>query len=616
MKPFPVLSLVVALSLPGIVLGNPYDAESLDPTKADERERLLKMVSEPTGGYHHSAAQKLVKAGYVNELLGFLKETESIGTMQAVAAATGAASIPVFRDRLREEPDNLALVWATSLIRSPKIAPILLEIVRNHPEDSGDSEQKDMLGYALHGLRNNLCVSALDVLRERFEKCDKKAANRKAHYALSLFWLGDPRGVDYMVAHLESDLRKGAPSGESWLVHQLARHFWLGRLKKNPHLPDLATLEPMLPVLVRGATSADRLFISDWGGVFSTLTLYPYPTEHWTEWLEDRNRINHPIYSQALDQVVAKAVEAFQTGMDKIAKNSAIIADMMEQGKIRPPENARQAVYHHLFHFDSNARYGPDGVRRSEEAAAEFDLQFYIGHTTRLLDQAPPLFRKDFKELDISVVLITSNEDPAIQNTLVAQARKVCAPFEEYIKGGAGAASSQRVKSAVDLEGQKIEPVEKKPAQGTAFNQGRAAVKVEGEFTVAPFKVGAAVSGTTNRYRWTEIPAAFREKEFFFTQFDFRHQGVTEFDIRSDGKVYLAVTSRWGKGGNSSGGWRGELISKEEFLAEGWKEVAKIGEARGDASHGYRWTIYERECQKGEQFRLRTEKYCAPILLF
>ena len=143
---------------------------------------------------------------------------------------------------------------------------------------------------------------------------------------------------------------------------------------------------------------------------------------------------------------------------------------------------------------------------------------------------------------------------------------------------------------------------------------GRAAVKVEGPMTLAPFKPNVPVWGNTDRYNWTTIPSAF--ENFFFTQFDSNHQGVTKFEVRSPGRVYIAVTSRWGGGGNSSGGWVEELTSQEAFLEQGWKKVAKIEEERGDASHGHHWVIYERDCESGERFQLRTEKYCAPILLF
>ena len=143
----------------------------------------------------------------------------------------------------------------------------------------------------------------------------------------------------------------------------------------------------------------------------------------------------------------------------------------------------------------------------------------------------------------------------------------------------------------------------------------RAAVKVLGSVTIAPLQADVPLWESTGRYRWTKIPGRFK-KGFFFTQFDSHHQGLTEFEVRAAGQVYLVVTSRWGGGGNSSGGWVEELTTQDQFLAEGWKKVARIGEERSEQSHGFQWHIYERYCQKGERFRLRTEKYCAPILLF
>lgn len=140
-----------------------------------------------------------------------------------------------------------------------------------------------------------------------------------------------------------------------------------------------------------------------------------------------------------------------------------------------------------------------------------------------------------------------------------------------------------------------------------------AAVKVKGSPTIAPLEMGTKVWEDSDRYRWTEISKRFRKLKF--TQFESNHQGVTAFEVRSAGKVRVAVTSRWGGGGNASGGWTKQLTTKDAFEEAGWREIGKLQES-GGPRHGYHWLVYERSCEAGEKFKLRTEKYCAPILLF
>lgn len=140
-----------------------------------------------------------------------------------------------------------------------------------------------------------------------------------------------------------------------------------------------------------------------------------------------------------------------------------------------------------------------------------------------------------------------------------------------------------------------------------------ASVKIKGSHALAPLETGTKVWENSERYLWTNIPKRFRKLKF--TQFESNHQGLTKFEVRSSGKVRLAVTSRWGGGGNASGGWKKQLTSKDALEDAGWREIGKLQESGGPL-HGYHWVVYERRCKTGENFKLRTEKYCAPILLF
>ncbi|MEM7387016.1 MAG: hypothetical protein AAF514_18930 [Verrucomicrobiota bacterium] len=142
----------------------------------------------------------------------------------------------------------------------------------------------------------------------------------------------------------------------------------------------------------------------------------------------------------------------------------------------------------------------------------------------------------------------------------------------------------------------------------------QAEVKIGGKVRMKPFAKGVPLWGDSDRYLWKDTPRML--DGFSFSQFYSHYEGVTDFEIITSGTVYLAVTSRWGSGGNSSGGWKEELTTKKEFLDAGWKPITKLSETADDFGHEHRWVLYQKECRAGESYRLRTEKYCKPLLFF
>ena len=94
--------------------------------------------------------------------------------------------------------------------------------------------------------------------------------------------------------------------------------------------------------------------------------------------------------------------------------------------------------------------------------------------------------------------------------------------------------------------------------------------------------------------------------------------GIVSFEVLSDGPVLLAVTNRWGGGGNSGGGWIPELTTEQEFLDDGWVELTgplAIYNNDIEAVSDTYFTVYRRESSAGESFTYRTEKYHPPHLL-
>jgi hypothetical protein len=151
----------------------------------------------------------------------------------------------------------------------------------------------------------------------------------------------------------------------------------------------------------------------------------------------------------------------------------------------------------------------------------------------------------------------------------------------------------------------KMQSVEKLKNSGLA-GIGLAGLRLKTGGVFLPLKVGAKV-WADGKYTWTEIPACLRGGRYL--QNAKKHQGHTAFEVVSSGLVVVAVTDRWGGGGNSGGGWKDKTITKKAFLAQGWTEVGKMK----DTLLG--WTAFTRQCKNGEMFDLCTEKYCAPVII-
>ena len=128
---------------------------------------------------------------------------------------------------------------------------------------------------------------------------------------------------------------------------------------------------------------------------------------------------------------------------------------------------------------------------------------------------------------------------------------------------------------------------------------------------LVPFEVGKPLWSDSDRYFWKEVSKGF--EGFVFTQFDDHYKGITRFEVQSKGRVFLAVTSRWGGGGNGSGGWMEELTTKRQFLKQGWLPVVQLHETGDDYGHEHQWVLYTRECQAGEALQIKDREILQAI---
>ena len=134
-----------------------------------------------------------------------------------------------------------------------------------------------------------------------------------------------------------------------------------------------------------------------------------------------------------------------------------------------------------------------------------------------------------------------------------------------------------------------------------------AKVRVDtGEF--AELREGADLWPGGNQ-SWKKIPEYLKNMAFLQVE---KHLGHTRFSVEKPGVVLVAFTTRWGGGGNSSGSWRKLVTGPDKLHADGWHEVGLLERTPVE---GHDWLLFWRECQAGDSFDLRSEKYQAPIVI-
>ncbi len=97
------------------------------------------------------------------------------------------------------------------------------------------------------------------------------------------------------------------------------------------------------------------------------------------------------------------------------------------------------------------------------------------------------------------------------------------------------------------------------------------------------------------------------------------YQGNTSFEILESQTVFVAFYgSDWGGGGNPSGNWLPEIVSKQQLIEQGWEEFGILPVTHSTADHENEkpWIVFKRKCEVGEIFKLRNHKYQAPVLIW
>lgn len=236
------------------------------------------------------------------------------------------------------------------------------------------------------------------------------------------------------------------------------------------------------------------------------------------------------------------------------------------------------------------------------------------------IDTLPPLgwrlIRQD--------LVIENGQEPFGENTIIHE----CALFERDCKAGEQFSIRVDTYHAPIVLRTTANPTLPQPPDPASF----AVVQINepGEWNKFSEReeVGHQTTGNGPPHFWNIIEGDNLEIELehYFLTFDSMktdpiQYGLLDFETLSDGIVWMLTTVRFGGGGNSNGNWIPELTTREMLEADGWRIIegqassGQAPESDGALSNLQNWLLFERLCEAGEEFSIRTEKYQPPILL-
>lgn len=114
---------------------------------------------------------------------------------------------------------------------------------------------------------------------------------------------------------------------------------------------------------------------------------------------------------------------------------------------------------------------------------------------------------------------------------------------------------------------------------------------------------------------WERVPPALRKRPaLVHSDRENEHNGVADIDVTRDG--ILLVACNYGYQGNNSGDWDEKRWTKEQFVENGWtlvpdKDLGGVLVKKG----GREQVVFMRHVKKGENYRLRCNKYDPPFAI-
>jgi hypothetical protein len=136
------------------------------------------------------------------------------------------------------------------------------------------------------------------------------------------------------------------------------------------------------------------------------------------------------------------------------------------------------------------------------------------------------------------------------------------------------------------------------------------------ETPVDRFESGQTVPLGNGYHTFVDVPALVAGRHYTVRN---GYQGKAVFDVVKSQTVFMAIYPKdWGGGGNPSGDWLPEVLTKEQLIEQGWEEIGslRVMHSNPDYPEEPAWLLLARDCRAGESFRIRTHKYQAPVLIW
>ena len=473
MKIIPVILLIAVAT--ASTAADKIDLSKLDPRKEHDRNTLLEVVRQTSNGRSNRAAKMLAEAGYLDELLDILRTTSSSNTMNAIGQTRDERTIPIFEARLRAEPGNRYLVNSLGNVQSPRATPILVELLKRHPDGNAPCDQ-DIVGFILGALILSRCQQSVPILRERLAAC--RAAHhlegnqdthpiterwalraRKSYYAVALLSLGDPTGVPW----IREEIRNAIASKQhlSWSAFKLANICeWMGPSFNIVTIEDESIMAGLLPELVRGVSSKVSRLAPDSRRILRILTRHDFHegSARWQEWYAE-HADRHPIYTKSLDRAVKLCMDTFKRNLAEAAKRDERVKwmnyfagqselqngygahnDFLWRLESRPEEGSNplflgQPEYHpeeHSLHIDELPFRG-----REAEKALGILVQACLSSRAPTPDHL--VFKKEFKGINITVQLGLYTTDEKAKSIIIDCVERTCeilSAYQEFYRTG------------------------------------------------------------------------------------------------------------------------------------------------------------------------------------
>lgn len=128
-----------------------------------------------------------------------------------------------------------------------------------------------------------------------------------------------------------------------------------------------------------------------------------------------------------------------------------------------------------------------------------------------------------------------------------------------------------------------------------------------GPLSVSDFTPVELVQSATPGVGYAYVPQAIQGADIFSDERR-PHRGELEFRVHDDTSIYIA--GHFGYEGNSQGDWDDDRLTQADLLNLGWTYVDNIIQ-----HDGRQLEVFQRDVFAGEEYRLRVNKYSAPLLI-